>query len=135
MTQTEQRLIQAVAPTHGRILIYVWAIEQDELSKRKVVDENENGANEQGKDVMVPWVLSKSAPAGAAQDPSSPEVFNRYYHMFAKGELASLATDAAMDLGLSVGERQDSQGSQGVVIVQDGWERSNYYVELRRWTK
>ncbi|KAF5324559.1 hypothetical protein D9611_004263 [Ephemerocybe angulata] len=131
-----QRLIQAVDPNHGRILIYVWAIEQDELSKRKVVDQDEAVvADEKGKDVMVPWVLSKNLAAKPSEDSSPPEVFNRYYHMFAKGELGTLAKDAAVALGLSVGDPSAEEVGQGVEVVQDGWERSNYYVELRRWSK
>jgi len=58
-------------------------------------------------------------------------VFNRYYHMFAKGELVGLVDEAAQDLGLHIGHKVD--GNRGVEIVQDGWERSNYYVELRLW--
>ncbi|RXW21118.1 hypothetical protein EST38_g4736 [Candolleomyces aberdarensis] len=129
-----QRLIQAVSADHGRVLIYVWAIEQDELSKRKVSVEDDPEANEKGKDVMVPWVLSKTL-AKPSPETSQPEVYNRYYHMFAKGELAALASDAAKDLGLSVGSRESCSSTPGVEIVQEGWERSNYYVELRRWSK
>jgi tRNA (uracil-5-)-methyltransferase TRM9 len=123
-----------VSADHGRVLIYVWAIEQDELSKRKVPVEDDPEANGKGKDVMVPWVLSKTI-GKPSPDASLPEVFNRYYHMFAKGELKALASEAAEDLGLFVGSRESSSSTHGVEIVQDGWERSNYYVELRRWSK
>lgn len=133
-----QRLLQAVSPDHGRILIYVWAIEQDELSKRKVLGEQEVLATT-GKDVMVPWVLTIPATPGPIPSPGESEnrpVYNRYYHMFAKGELAGLVVDAATSLGLQVSVKPDKteQPLRGVEIVQDGWERSNYYVELRRWT-
>jgi tRNA (uracil-5-)-methyltransferase TRM9 len=39
-------------------------------------------------------------------------------------------------LGLSVGTEVDCQKGckEGVQIIQDGWERSNYYVELKRWS-
>jgi tRNA (uracil-5-)-methyltransferase TRM9 len=60
------------------------------------------------------------------------QVFNRYYHMFDDGELAGLVTLAAEELGLVVG-RPSTGSLRGVEIVQDGWERSNHYVELRRW--
>ena len=68
--------------------------------------------------------------------PQEPKVFNRYYHMFAKGELAELVNDAARGLGLQVGRQPAGNKTRdaGIEIVQDGWERSNYYVELRRWT-
>ena len=126
-----QRLIQAVNPQHGRVLIYVWAIEQDELSKRKVTEDDKVDDSGNGKDVMVPWVLSK-ALGGERQ--GDQEVFNRYYHMFAKGELAALVIDAAQIMGLVVEPPATEKGRQGVEIVQDDWERSNYYVELRRWS-
>lgn len=162
----EQRLLQCVSPMHGRVLIYVWAIEQDELSKRNVPTETQHMS---GQDVFVPWVMSQQNPnkkikprAKSRRDQDScdgdsasnsygivdktleapmqeePHIFNRYYHMFAKGELVQLVRDAASELGLHVGPRTDeivpSEMKAGMQIVQYGWERSNYYVELRRWT-
>lgn len=58
-------------------------------------------------------------------------IYHRYYHMFAKGELTRLAREAAREIGLVVGPPE--QGRQGIEIMQNGWERSNYYVELRCW--
>lgn len=148
-----QRLITAVSPSRGRILVYVWAIEQDEQSKRTIpqVADQFNG----GEDVFVPWVLSKNVqgkqnqkrngkPDTAPQDTNvqedgsttdradAPRIYNRYYHMFARGELAELVEGAASMLGLHVGPLSP-EAPLGIEIVQDGWERSNYYVELRRW--
>jgi tRNA (uracil-5-)-methyltransferase TRM9 len=89
--------------------------------------------------VVVPWVLSKKLSAaekslddGGAQ---GPQVYNRYYHMFAKGELPGLVVEAAAELGLQVGSKLEDtpKNTRGVEIVQDGWERSNYYVELKLW--
>lgn len=60
-------------------------------------------------------------------------VFKRYYHMFAKGELTGLVQDAASELGLVMGRESQGEAREGLEIVKDGWERSNYYVELRRW--
>lgn len=57
-------------------------------------------------------------------------VFQRYYHFFEPGELKELVVDAARELGLCVGEEGEGRGVQ---VVQDGWERSNYYVELKLW--
>lgn len=131
-----QRLLQGVSPKHGRVLIYVWAIEQDELSKR-IIPQGERNETRTGQDVVVPWVLSKS---NIAQNPKSPrdsreEVYNRYYHISAKGELSALVSQAAAGLGLTIGSVVGQPSStQGVEILQDGWERSNYYVELRRWS-
>ncbi|KAF7304647.1 UDP-N-acetylglucosamine transferase subunit ALG13 [Mycena kentingensis (nom. inval.)] len=115
--QAVQNLIKVVAPDHGRVLIYVWATRQDEQSKR-VIPTTDNG---QGQDVFVPWVLS--------DDPT--RVFNRYYHMFTDGELDALVSSAAEEMGLHVGPHAE----QGVEIVQQGWERSNHYIELRRYIR
>ncbi|KAF8162893.1 hypothetical protein B0H34DRAFT_299099 [Crassisporium funariophilum] len=132
-----QRLLQSVSPSHGRVLIYVWAIEQDELSKRKVIsDEDPNPLS--GKDVVVPWVLSKELGV-KGQSPveggTKPQVFHRYYHMFAKGELSGLVKEAAQELGMLLGPKlvEGDTYLKGIEIVQDGWERSNYYVELKLW--
>ncbi|EAL48155.1 methyltransferase domain containing protein [Entamoeba histolytica HM-1:IMSS-B] len=57
----------------GRALITVWAKEQKKFE------------NEEGQDLMVAWHLSKK------KDPNNPnqpeEVYQRYYHVFIKGEL------------------------------------------------
>lgn len=152
-----QRLLQAVSPVHGRVMIYVWAIEQDELSKRSIPASDTNGSDNPmtGEDVFVPWVMSQgqhtakgkfkndgrssatykeAAPATPVLAVETP-VYNRYYHMFAKGELEQLTVQAADEFGLMVGSREsaNTKGCRGVEIIQEGWERSNYYVELRRW--
>jgi tRNA (uracil-5-)-methyltransferase TRM9 len=112
-------------------LIYVWAIEQDEHSKRKVPSGEALAVT--GVDVVVPWVLSKalSETAESEQEKMKPQVFDRYYHMFAKQELRGLVEEAAQELGVHIGRKGECNG--GVDIVRDGWERSNYYVELRFW--
>lgn len=144
-----QRLISAVSPSHGRVLIYVWAVEQDGLSKRAIP----RGISEtnHGEDVFVPWVLSKDAQGNPKQPKEensetqesllhrqetktrvAPQIFNRYYHMFARGELTELVTAAASSMELQVGPPGPS-ATRGIEVVHGGWERSNYYVELRRW--
>ncbi|KIM49480.1 hypothetical protein M413DRAFT_15535 [Hebeloma cylindrosporum] len=133
-----KRLLESVSPDHGRVLIYVWAIEQDELSKRRVVSEDDIPSLT-GKDVVVPWVLSKelSSAEKSLSDggPQEPQVYNRYYHMFAQGELRGLVIEAAAELGLQVASKPEDvpKNTRGVEIVHDGWERSNYYVELKLW--
>ncbi|KAI0721026.1 S-adenosyl-L-methionine-dependent methyltransferase [Cerioporus squamosus] len=164
-----QRVLEAISPTHGRALIYVWAVEQDKLSKRSIptsTDDDRVASSSQtgrGQDVFVPWVLAQSVESkpktrrkgksfgqtGLPETPETgldaqdapPKVFNRYYHMFAKGELNELVADAAKELGLTLGDASGADVAvtgdkeRGVQIVQDGWERSNYYVELRRWER
>lgn len=117
-------------------MIYVWAIEQDHLSKR-VIPQGEPNETRLGQDVVVPWVLSKQNVPKSVDQPegTQEQIYNRYYHMFAKGELTGLVSEAALRLRLIVGRAIGQPSlSQGVEIVQDGWERSNYYVELRRWS-
>lgn len=132
-----QRLLQSVSSSHGRILIYVWAVEQDEQSKRKIPT-GDGGTPSSGKDVVVPWVLS--ATTNKALETQEPQIFNRYYHMFGKDELRGLVEEASRELELQVGPPLSNEASKGAIrmgrgveIVQDGWERSNYYVELRCW--
>lgn len=101
--------------------------------------------------MFVPWVLSKAKPElqavpapftqgedTSAPIPQEPQVFNRYYHMFASGELSDLIRKAAIELGFYIGAKADCEPlpkhiSRGIEIIQDGWERSNYYIELRCW--
>jgi len=63
------------------------------------------------------------------------KVFNRYYHMFSRGELYELTRSAAQRLDLAIGSESDVPADEGIEIVQCGWERSNYYIEIRRWRR
>lgn len=149
-----QRLIEFVSPKHGRILIYVWAIEQDEQSKRTIpvlareglhaVTDGERCLSGHGQDVFVPWVLSSdnARPKVSRMEQSQnvpPDTIQRYYHMFSKDELSGLVQSAAQELGLEVrpppSNEAEVKGTDGIEIVASGWERSNYYIELRRWQR
>jgi len=115
-----KRLLSAVSANHGRVLVYVWAVQQDGQSKRSIP--THLGSEETGQDVFVPWVLSTD----------KTQVFHRYYHMFADGELQELVVCAAGELGLLIGPARGASLA-GIEIMQQGWEKSNHYVELRRW--
>lgn len=145
-----QRLLEAVSPRHGRILIYVWAIEQDEHSKRIIpVPGKAREGSPCGQDVFVPWVLSPGdarAKVQTTEQPQNvsenkPDAIRRYYHMFAKDELRGLVQVAAQEIGLEVNSpslnkaEEMAMATEGVEIVANGWERSNYYIELRRWQR
>ncbi|CCM02396.1 uncharacterized protein FIBRA_04494 [Fibroporia radiculosa] len=163
-----QRIIESISPVHGRALIYVWAIEQDELSKRSIPSEQSDELNGQskGQDVFVPWVLSQmsSKPKPSAKSsrtrsngsgstyqeeeavsPSpednttgtseKPAVFNRYYHMFAQANELGLVIGSPHELRVESPDSKHIRNMTGIDIVQDGWERSNYYVEIRCWRK
>ena len=146
-----------MSPAHGRLLIYVWAIEQDQFSKRSFPTDRQEDALQEaksrtGQDVFVPWVLpveklkSDRTTANPNEDPpvtsefaepAKPDIVNRYYHMFSQGELIDLVSGAATELGLKIGLPSLEGGvkTNGVTIVQNGWERSNYYVEVQCWER
>jgi tRNA (uracil-5-)-methyltransferase TRM9 len=131
-----QTAIRTVSQRGGKILVYVWAREQDAQSKRVIPSKPPPDAQEtvevppsaqEGVDVFVPWVRSASVSK------ERPEVYHRYYHMFAEGELRQLVSQAAAELDLEVGERIKGRQGKGLTVVQEGWERSNYYIELLSW--
>ena len=101
-----------------------------------------------GQDVFVPWVLSAENARTKVQRTEQtqnapkdrPDAIQRYYHMFAKGELRELVQLAVQEIGLEVDspfldEADTVKATEGVEIVKNGWERSNYYIELKRWQR
>lgn len=74
---TEEHRLQAVknlvriTKPGGEILISVWALEQDDSSKRQF----------EQQDVIVPW------KSGSKENPT---VFQRYCHVYKEGELSQL---------------------------------------------
>ena len=86
-------------------LVFVWAFEENASVRRHqltILDGNE-------QDVLVPWNLQ-------SKDPNSTESgsFNRYYHLFKKGELEGLVEAA------------------GGRIVKSGYDRDNWFVVFRK---
>lgn len=60
--QTVRTFLRALAPTHGRGMIYVWALEQSKESRRHAPGEDLERGEGGEQDVFVPWVMSKEAP-------------------------------------------------------------------------
>ena len=90
----------------GRALIYVWALEQKH--SRRGWDEG----NEQ--DVMVPWVMKRTVDG----DDESSQTFNRYYHLYRRGELEADILQA------------------GGIVESSGYEKDNWWaVATRRPTQ
>ncbi|KAL8789384.1 MAG: hypothetical protein Q9195_006857 [Heterodermia aff. obscurata] len=90
----------------GKALIYVWALEQKH--SRRGWDEGDD------QDVMVPWVMKQNNAANGA----SEKTFNRYYHLYRRGEL-----------------EEDIQAAGGEV-VESGYEKDNWWaIAVRRSTK
>jgi tRNA (uracil-5-)-methyltransferase TRM9 len=117
-------------------LIYVWAIEQDDASKRILPTDTYSNDDPVGLDVLVPWVHNTTSSADSSQDGPQAQIYKRYYHMFAKGELQTLARQAAENLGMLISDQAPNNPTgDGISIVQEGWERSNYYIELLTWNR
>lgn len=90
----------------GRALIYVWALEQKH--SRRGWDEG----NEQ--DVMVPWVMKQKVDG----EGESPQTFNRYYHLYRRGELEEDILQA------------------GGIVDSSGYEKDNWWaIATRRPTQ
>lgn len=95
-----------------RALFYVWALEQ--ASSRRGWDEGDE------QDVMVPWVMkSKSIVNIASKDTAhndqlKEKSFQRYYHLYKKGEL-----------------EEDIEQAGGLVL-DSGYEKDNWWAITRR---
>ena len=102
----------------GRVLVYVWALEQ--ASSRRGWDEGGE------QDLLVPWVMKKNDPRrGAAgrgkplregsaavvdDDQPADQTFQRYYHLYRKGEL------------------EEDVRAVGGEVLSSGYERDNWWV-------
>ena len=84
-------------------LIYVWALEQK--NSRRGWDEGDE------QDVMVPWVLKQN---GNADGKEGSTTFNRYYHLYRRGEL------------------EDDILQAGGKVESSGYEKDNWWVIATR---
>ncbi|TIB58367.1 hypothetical protein E3P78_03960 [Wallemia ichthyophaga] len=106
--ESVQSLLNSVCLNGGRILVYVWALEQGEDSRRAVPENSTTSSNSKGLDVWVPWV-----------NKADERVYNRYYHLFERGELRCITEEASV------------QSKVKIQVVQEGYEKDNWYIELR----
>jgi tRNA (uracil-5-)-methyltransferase TRM9 len=102
-----ESILQHLKPD-GRVLIFVWALEQG--SSRRGWNESDE------QDVMVPWVTrgSKKDGANGGDGASEDKVFNRYYHLYARGELERDITSA------------------GGAVEDSGYEKDNWWAIATR---
>ncbi|KAG5915539.1 hypothetical protein E4U42_008008 [Claviceps africana] len=108
-----EALLRCLRPGTGRALIYVWALEQG--SSRRGWDEHSE------QDTLVPWVMKRKKPRDKTPAPDADqhaaghedETYQRYYHLYRKGEL-----------------EQDARHVGGEVC-ESGYERDNWWVILR----
>ena len=112
---TPKRRIQAIAellrvlkPVDGRLVIFVWALEQTQ-SRRKV-DPNQ-------PDVLVPWHTMKT-------EQGEEYVYKRYYHLFGKEELEALVEQV---------NEQSLIGKYKVAVERKGYDRDNWFVILKKY--
>ncbi|KND94302.1 tRNA (carboxymethyluridine(34)-5-O)-methyltransferase [Tolypocladium ophioglossoides CBS 100239] len=103
-TRTRRRdaiaaLLRCLRPgPDARALVYVWALEQG--ASRRGWDEGSE------QDTLVPWVMrSKGAPQATYQ---------RYYHLYRKGEL------------------EEDVRSVGGTVLESGYEKDNWWVICSR---
>ena len=92
-----------ITKKNGKILIYVWAKEQE-----KFKDDNK-------KDVFVPWKLQKKYNNNTC-DYKKDVIYYRYYHLFEKNELEQLIYEI----------------DESIKIIESGFQKDNYYVILEK---
>jgi tRNA (uracil-5-)-methyltransferase TRM9 len=91
----------------ARAMVYVWALEQS--SSRRGWGEGDE------QDVMVPWVRKGKADAKSDRgEDAGDKIFQRYYHLYRKGEL------------------DEDVEAAGGVVVESGYEKDNWWAIIRR---
>lgn len=113
MLETLRRHPHANKQAQGKLLVFVWALEQKDSRRGWQFGDDQ--------DVMVPWVMhqqpkNKSSRLPDEKQPSSEETqtFQRYYHLYAAGEL-----------------EQDILAAGGVMLDK-GYERDNWWAIATR---
>ena len=91
-----EALLECVRPG-GKVLVYVWALEQS--SSRRGWDEGSD------QDTLVPWVMR--GPKGSA---NAGTTYQRYYHLYRKGEL------------------EEDVRTAGGHVVDSGYDQDNWWV-------
>lgn len=88
-------------------------------------EENANGkVNGNGNGRVAPTPEPQPVVNVNADD----KVFNRYYHLFVKGELRDLVKTAARSEGFRLDDEKTA-GEKYLRIVNEGWEADNWWIE------
>lgn len=96
-------LLECVRPAgQGRVLVYVWALEQSETSRRRWGEGDD-------QDTLVPWVMR-----GPRGHPNAGATYQRYYHLYREGELEE-------DV-VAVGGR----------VIESGYDQDNWWAVFTR---
>lgn len=103
LLETVQSSSKGANDVGGRLLIFVWALEQK--TSRRGWDEGHE------QDVMVPWVSKQKKPPedGGGHPETEPLTYQRYYHLYRKGELEADIVSA------------------GGFVIESGYERDNWW--------
>ncbi|KAH8930072.1 hypothetical protein BT69DRAFT_1050845 [Atractiella rhizophila] len=90
--------------------------------------EGEEGIKDRTQDWLVPWTTKEGG---------EERMYKRFYHLFKQGELEGMVENAAKELGWAFTgkDSEDDDGGAGgegfrVRIVDGGWEKDNWFVEL-----
>jgi len=100
-----QGILDCLGKGDGKALVYVWALEQK--GSRRGWDEGGE------QDVMVPWVMKVGKKNGGSDGPSE-KTFQRYYHLYRKGEL------------------EEDIMAVGGKILEVGYEKDNWWAICSR---
>jgi tRNA (uracil-5-)-methyltransferase TRM9 len=99
----------------GRVLVYVWALEQG--GSRRGWEEGME------QDQLVPWVMRRNQPRkkkdrvrkeADGEEEEEEKTFQRYYHLYRKGEL------------------EEDVVSAGGTVMESGYERDNWWAIATR---
>lgn len=102
--QAVRAVLETLRPGAGRALLYVWALEQK--GSRRGWDEGGD------QDVMVPWVM-KTAKRDLVEGQEAERTFQRYYHLYRRGEL------------------EQDVAAAGGTVEEAGYEKDNWWVIAR----
>lgn len=80
-----QKLLRLLRPGGSRVLIYVWALEKPPKASHQI--------DEVTGDAMIPWKMNQKFD-------EEKNVYQRFYHLFRKGELKTLAQEALSAEGI-----------------------------------
>ncbi|KAH9444225.1 hypothetical protein Pst134EB_026603 [Puccinia striiformis f. sp. tritici] len=105
-------ILSSIKPSHpsrtGRVLIFVWAHEQGERSRRKALPPT----------YKTPWFLNIN-PGGNSTE--KIRTYNQYYHLFfRKGELIKLVKSAAESLELFFKQLDSNQTETSPLMSEIG---------------
>jgi hypothetical protein len=102
----------------GKVLIFVWAVEQQANSRRQF----QSGQ----QDVFVSWkktpVPDRCGETVSSNSTTEPTVttYQRFYHVFCQGELEQLIHEAA------------KEGQYEISLTESGYDRDNWYAIVQK---